>query len=101
MSSIIDLASTRALRHARYYKEQADDVRAKAQLMRNREVRAAMLRLAAVWDSLAQGARRKAPSTPRRSASSGRTLRASTVLKSYMVLHISKTLVEPLALIIA
>ena len=64
MASVIDLSSRRSLRCARYYEEHADDVRRKARAMRNSEIRTQMLRLATVWDTLAQRAKQQAASRP-------------------------------------
>jgi len=73
MSAVIDMAKTRARRarrlpsehtattptpnRAAYYEQQAVEVRAKAELMVNEEIRKAMLRLATVWDAMAGKAR--------------------------------------------
>ena len=46
---------------AAFYEQQAADVRAKAEDMINEEVRSAMLRLATVWDALAQKAKMDMP----------------------------------------
>jgi hypothetical protein len=78
MSAVIDLSKTRARRagkraapisnelahlsekpspdRAAYYAKQAAEVRAKAEVMVNDDVRNVMLRLAAVWNAMAQKA---------------------------------------------
>lgn len=132
MSSVIDLAKRRAqcrasraralqrpigkaawhvshekvsiLARAAYYEERAVEVRAKAESMFNEEVRSAMRRLAAVWDTLARKAKMDMPSAQpspaTQSESSAQSLpnasRNPAVLKfSCLLVQICGALIEP------
>jgi hypothetical protein len=107
MSSVIDLATTRAQRDARYCEGQAEDIRAKAQIMKNGQVRSAMLRVAAVWDTLARRTRQDAlyaaPSYLKKSASSLRARCAIPLLStsSGWFSICEQLLLEPFPLLIA
>jgi hypothetical protein len=79
-----------------YYEQQAAEVRGKAELMVNEEVRNAMLQLAKVWESMAQKAKMDRPSVrPRSSQESGSSARTTlNALRTRTVLSFSCLLVQ-------